>query len=128
MKRPSPRELYRKLKLARAAASEKRIAFVEPDVILSDLLDLGFLVEELPERLPEILTEIRPGDYQGQRPPAKSYERSILNCELFAFRWSSIFFGCQMYLKFAIKGDYLWIVSLHKHREPEGGEANELPE
>jgi len=37
MKRPSHRELNGKLKQAQKAASEKRIAFVEPDVILSDL-------------------------------------------------------------------------------------------
>jgi hypothetical protein len=121
MKRPSPRELHRKLKQARASASVNRIAFVESDVILSDLLGLDFLVDELAERLPEILSEIHPGDYQGQRPPAKSYERSILDAELFAFKWSSKVFGCMMYLKFAIKGDYLRIISLHKHRDPERG-------
>ena len=102
-----------RLNQARKAASKKRIAFVESGVILSDLLDLNFLVEELSDRLPEILSEIRPGNYQGRRPPAKSYKRSILDCELFAFRWSSKVFGCQMYLKFAIAGDTLWIVSLH---------------
>ena len=116
MKRPSHRELDGKLKQARKAASKKRIAFVEPSVILSDLLDLNFLVKDLAGRLPEILSEIYPRDYQGQRPPAKSYERSILNSELFAFRWSSKVFGCKMYLKFAIKGDMFWIVSLHRHR------------
>jgi len=121
MKRPSHRELLGKLRTAKEAASEKRIRFVEPDSILSDLLALDFLVEDLTERLPEILSEIQPGDYQGQRPPARSYERSILDCELFAFRWSSKVFGCLMYLKFAIQRDYLWIVSLHEHRQPEEG-------
>ena len=84
--------------------------------------------EELAERLPEILSEIRPKAYQGHRPPAKSYERSILDAELFAFRWSSKVFGCQMYLKFAIEGGYLWIVSLHRHRAPDKGGMDELPE
>ena len=121
MKRPSHREINGKLKQAREAASEKQIAFVGPGVILSDLLELNFLVAEVSDRLPEILSEIRPGDYQERRPPAKSYERSILDCELFAFRWSSKVFGCQMYLKFAIKGGYLWIVSLHRHRTSEKG-------
>ena len=116
MKRPSHRELDGKLKKAWKAASKNRIAFVEPTVIYSDLLDLNFLVEDLPQKLPVILMEIRPKDYQGQRPPARSYERSILESELFAFRWSSKVFGCQMYLKFALKKDMLWIVSLHKHR------------
>ena len=116
MKRPSHREINGKLKQAREAASEKQIAFVEPSVIYSDLLDLNFLVTEMTARLPDILSEIRPGDYQGERPPAKSYKRSILDCELFAFRWPSKIFGCRMYLKFAIKGGCLWIVSFHRHR------------
>ncbi|MBW1698741.1 MAG: hypothetical protein JRK26_18310 [Deltaproteobacteria bacterium] len=73
MKRPSSRELYKKLKQARASAAEKQIALIAPDVILSDLLELDFLIEDLAERLPEILSEILPGDYQGQRPQAKSY-------------------------------------------------------
>ena len=127
MKRPFHRELHGKLRTAKEAASEQRIRFVEPDPILSDMLELDFSVEDLTERLPEILSEIQPGDYHGQRPPAKSYERSILDSEMFAFRWSSKVFGCLMYLKFAIKGDYLWIVSLHEHRQPEEGGQNELP-
>ena len=125
MKRPSHREIHGKLKKAREAASEERIALVEPESILSDLLDLDFLIEDLPCSLPRILSEIHPENYQGQRPPAKSYKRSILDAELFAFRWSSKVFGCMMYLKFALKGERLWIVSLHKHRQREGG-AHEL--
>ena len=128
MKRPSHRELDGKLKQAREAASKKRIAFVEPSVILSDLLDLNFLVEELSDRLPEILSEIGPRNYQGRRPPEKSYERSILDYELFAFRWLSKVFGCRMYLKFAIKEDALWIVSLHRHRAIKKGGSDELSE
>lgn len=116
MKRPSHREINGKLKQAREAASEKQIAFVEPSIILSDLLELNCLVEDVSDKLSDILSEIRPRDYQGSRPPAKSYERSILDCELFAFRWSSKIFGCRMYLKFAIKGGCIWIVSLHRHR------------
>jgi hypothetical protein len=127
MKRPSHRELHGKLRAAKEAASEQRIRFVEPDSILSDMLELDFLVEDLTKRLLEILSEIHPGNYQGQRPPARSYQRSILDSELFAFRWSSKVFGCLMYLKFVIKGDYLWLVSLHEHRQPEEEGQNELP-
>jgi hypothetical protein len=116
MKRPSHSELLGKLKKALEAASKKQIALVDPDVILSDLLEINFLVSDLSRKLPEILSEIRPEDYQGQRPPAKSYKPAIVDSELFAFRWFSKFFGCMMYIKFAIKADRLWIVSLHKHR------------
>lgn len=121
MKRPSHSELLGKIKKALVAATEQQIAFIDPDVILSDLLEIDFLVSDLPRNLPKILSEIRPEDYQGQRPPAKSYKRPILDSELFAFRWSSKLFGYTMYIKFAIKADRLWIVSLHKHRGPGGG-------
>jgi hypothetical protein len=128
MKRPSHREINGKLKQAQEVASGKRISFVEPGVILPDLLDLNFLVTEVSDRLPAILSEIQPKDYQGKRPPDKSYERPILDCDLFAFRWSSKVFGCRMYLKYAIKGGYLWIVSLHRHRASEKGGQDELSE
>lgn len=125
MKRPSHSELAGKLKKAFQAATKKQVAFVEPDVILSDLLELDCLISDLPRKLPKILSEIRPEDYQGQRPPVKSYERSILDCDLFAFRWFSKSFRCEMYFKFAIKGDRLWVVSLHKNRAVGGKGGND---
>jgi hypothetical protein len=116
MMRPSHRELDRKLKQGREAAAAKRIRLVEPDIILADLLDLDYLVEELVEVLPAIFQEIKPIHYQGQRPPQRSYEQGILGSELFAFRWESPNFGCEMYFKFAVKEGLLWIVSLHRDR------------
>jgi hypothetical protein len=114
--RPSYRELDRKLKQGNEAASAKRIMLLEPDVVLGDLLDLDYLVEDLTKDLPTILREIRPGDYRGQKPPKKSYEEAILGSELFAFSWASELFGRRMYLKFTVKGKEIWIVSLHKDR------------
>ena len=115
-KRPSYRELHLKLKQAREAAAAKRIRLLEPDSILADLLDLDYLVPNLANDLPAVFQEIGPGDYRGQSPPKKSYEKGILGSELFAFRWVSNVFGCRMYLKFAVKGQDLWIVSLHRDR------------
>jgi hypothetical protein len=89
---------------------------LEPDIILADMLDLDCLLEDLAKDLPALLEEIRPGDYRGQTPPKKSYEKAIFGSELFAFRWVSIIFGCPMYLKFAVKGENLWIVSLHRDK------------
>jgi hypothetical protein len=114
--RPSYRELNGKLKEAREAATAKRVRFVEPDAIYADLLELDFLVGALEDAVPRILLEISPKGYRGRRPPQRSYEKPILASELYAFGWDSRFFGCQMYLKFAIKGGYLWIVSLHRDR------------
>ena len=115
--RPSYRELNGKLEEARKAASAKRVRFVEPDAIYADLLELDFLIDALEETLPKILLEISPKEYRGQRPPQRSYEKPILDCELYAFGWDSRVFGCPIYLKFSIKGGYLWIVSLHKDRK-----------
>lgn len=114
--RPSYRELDRKLKQGREAAAAGRIRLLEPDSILADLLDLDYLVANLPKDLPVVFREIGPGDYKGQRPPKKSYEQAILGSELFAFRWTSKVFGCRMYFKFTVKGENLWIVSLHRDR------------
>jgi hypothetical protein len=114
--RPSYRELDRKLKQGREAAAVGRIRFLEPDSILADLLDTEYLVADLAKDLPAIFKEIKPGDYRGQSPPKKSYEKAIDGSELFAFRWVSKIFGCRMYLKFIVKGQDLWIVSLHRDR------------
>jgi hypothetical protein len=116
LKRPSYRELHLKLKQGREAAEAKRVRLLESDSILADLLDLDYLVAHLAEDLPAVFQEIKPGDYRGQSPPKKSYEKAILGFELFAFRWVSKVFGCRMYLKFAVKGQDLWIVSLHRDR------------
>jgi len=114
--RPSHRELDRKLKQGRDAAAAGRIRLLEPDSILADLLDLDYLVGDLAKDLLVVFQEIGPGDYKGQSPPKKSYEKAIFRCELFAFKWASKVFGCWMYLKFTVKGENLWIVSLHRDR------------
>ena len=114
--RTSHRELYRKLKQGREAAEAKRINLLESDIIVADLLELNYLVADLAKDLPAVFREIRPIDYRGQRPPNKSYEKGILGCDLFAFRWLSRVFGCRMYFKFTLKGEDLWIVSLHRDR------------
>ena len=50
--------------------------------------------------------------YAGTRPPQKSYKNPILKCELYAFSWESRHFGCRVYLKFALKGEAFWLISL----------------
>jgi hypothetical protein len=120
MKRPSVHELGNKLKEALAAASMQRILLVEPVAIVTDLLDLDFLVQELPAALVEILPEIGPKHYAGGRPPARSYENVIAGCDLFAFKWLSQKFGCHMYFKFTLKDGVLYIVSLHQDRAKRG--------
>ncbi len=113
--RPSYRELDRKLIEGREAAA-RQIRLLEPDSILANLLELDYLVGDLAKDLPAIFREIKPTHYQGGRPPQRSYEQGILGSELFAFRWASRVFGCEMYFKFAVREGVLWIVSLHRDR------------
>jgi hypothetical protein len=120
MKRPTHRELNRRLIEALDAVRKGRVAFVEEEPIQADLLDLDFLIEDLMGSLPSILNEIEPRHYRGASPPARSYESSIRGVELFAFGWASRTLGCEMYLKFALKGGVLWISSFHKDRPAKG--------
>jgi hypothetical protein len=117
MIRPSYRELNKKLKEGKAAKVSGRVYFVEPRVLYADLLELDLTVGDFQALLGRIFEEIRPSDYDGRRPPDRSYEKSVLNCELFAFSWDSGLFGCRMYLKFVLKREELWIISFHKSKK-----------
>ena len=117
MKRPSHKELYAKIRQAIQAVSEKKVTLLNSDVIASDALELGYLIgDELLEILSELLNSIQPEHYAGTRPPQKSYEEEIQDLELFAFSLFMDRFNCEIYLKFALYDDELWIVSLHKSR------------
>ena len=117
MKRPSFPELNRKIRQARETALKNCISIVNPASIAADALELGFSVRDISNILFDILKEIKPHDYAGQYPPQHSYENSILESELFAFKWDSTRLGCKSYLKFALKENRLWLVSLHKDRK-----------
>jgi hypothetical protein len=65
----------------------------------------------------ELLDEIFPKDYAGGRPPQTSYEKPIEDQELFAFCWNSKKLGKIMYLKFALKENRYYYVSLHRSKE-----------
>ena len=67
------------------------------------------------------LNEITPERYCGGRPPDKADEKSVRGREMWEFRWVSVFFGREMYLKFCVgKGDEanrrLYMLSLHPDR------------
>ena len=120
MKRPSHREIIGKLSGAKAAVLDGAVRLVNGKAMREDLLDMGFLMEDLPELLLPILDELNPGYYRGTRPPQKSYEETIRGCELYAFSWLSATLGCAVYFKFALQEESLWIVSFHRDRKPEG--------
>lgn len=116
MKRPTHKELDSKIKQALVAVRLGRVVFVEPEPIVIDAFELGYEVENLQSILSEILQTIQPEDYAGTSPPQKSYEVEIRGAELFAFRFFCSRFGCEVYVKFALKDEDLMLVSLHKHR------------
>lgn len=120
MNRPSKKELYNKIRDARAAAAAGRIEIVEAIAIAGDALDLDYDLEtELVAVLGQLLEMITPEHYKGSRPPQKSYEAKIEGLELFAFVVDAPRFDCRVYLKFALAQETLWLVSLHKNRPQE---------
>lgn len=118
MQRPSHKELFKKIREAREAVGDGRITILTQNVIACDALELGYLIEEdLVSVLSGLLDEISPENYVGKRPPDKSYEEEIKDLDLFAFKVESSCFRCRVYLKFALTGGDLWLVSLHQDRE-----------
>ncbi|MDY6839365.1 MAG: hypothetical protein SWH78_15475 [Thermodesulfobacteriota bacterium] len=118
MKRPSHKELSKKIREAKQAVGTGRIAILNQSVIACDALKLGYLIEEdLVSVLSSLLDEISPENYVGKRPPEKSYEEEIKDLYLYAFKIKSSWFRCRVYLKFTLTGGNLWLVSLHQDRE-----------
>ena len=118
--RPGINELQHKLTQARKAFSDGKYFFgPNVDKLVDDFagLNIGHSMEIWP-LLKELLDEIRPEHYAGPHPPMKSNEAN-LNCELFVFVWDSKKLKKNMYLKFAIKDDCFYYVSLHKSQKPE---------
>jgi hypothetical protein len=127
VRRPTHREIMGKLASARDAVSRSQIGFVNVKATREDLLELNILVEDLPELLPRILDELRAEFYRGGYPPRESYASDIRGCELYAFAWGSKIIGCDMYFKFVLKREWLWVVSLHEDRKAKGSGSDELP-
>jgi len=118
MKRPSHKELSKRIREAKEAVGKGRIAILNQSVIACDALELGYLIEEdLVSVLSGFLDEISPENYVGKRPPEKSYEEELKDLDLYAFRVESSCFRCRVYLKFTLTGGDLWLVSLHQDRE-----------
>jgi hypothetical protein len=84
--RPTHKELTHKIKQAIRAVSQGRIRILEPEVIASDALQLGYQVSEVSDLLVDALSRLSAKDYIGYRPPEKSYEEKIKSAELFAFK------------------------------------------
>ncbi|MBS3904136.1 MAG: hypothetical protein KGZ39_02285 [Simkania sp.] len=115
--RPSKREIDKKLTEAKTALSEKRLRFARPDKAVGELVDLEINdTAEVADLILKLLDEIEISHYAGGHPPEPSYEPNIADCELWAFSWESKERKVKMYLKFALKNDYFYYVSLHKSK------------
>ncbi len=117
--RPSDRELDLKLKAAKTALRAYPGLFAN---INKAVRELNALDVESPNQvwklIVELLEELAPKDYAGTRPPQKSYEKTVEGKELFAFCWDSKKLGQKMYIKFALKDDKYYYLSLHRSKEP----------
>jgi hypothetical protein len=116
MNRPSHKELTGKIRQAKEAAANGAILSLEPLSLACDAIELGYLVEDLGRVVIELLNEVDPECYVGERPPLKAYKTKIKGLELYEFKWPSRRFGCLTYFKFAVSQDKLWVVSLHVDR------------
>ena len=114
--RPSVPELDKKIKTAIALIENGAVLVVNPAANADDAIHLGYSINKLQDVLMEILAEVKPEYYIGRRPPEKAYASQIQGSDLFIFRWSCKRFGCQLYLKFCIRGDIFYLVSLHENR------------
>ena len=117
MDRPSHKVLFGKLRSARQAVKTGQFAMLNQLALATDAIELDYSIEtETNLVLSELLEETAPTDYVGSRPPQRSYEQDIQGLELFAFSVESKRFKCRVYLKFAMVGEMLWLVSLHQDR------------
>jgi len=74
MRRPSYKELEKKIREARRAVREGRVFILEQEAVAADAIDLGYLVEtELIEVLRGILDETSPGHYAQVRGPRRGH-------------------------------------------------------
>ena len=117
MKRPSIRELDKKIKAAKEAIAQGRRDFVNINKVIGELYKLEILdSSEVWRLIPILLREIKPEDYSGGKPPYRSYEKRIKDLELFAFTWYSEHLQRKMYIKFALDNDTYVYVSLHEDK------------
>jgi hypothetical protein len=108
--RPSPKELWKKLKEAKSLVKNGKWFPVSPaklqanwDGIEEDFNIDTTLAEDQIKILLTSLEEIKADDYCGFHPPEPSYEGdpNVKGQEMWAFCWDSPFFGnTRMYFKF----------------------------
>ena len=86
MQRPSKKELFGKLRNAKAAVNQGNIFLIDQDVIAEDAIELGYDIgDELRQVLAELLEEINVYHYAGARPPQKVLQAGYRGPRAFPF-------------------------------------------
>jgi len=117
MNRPTSRELFNKLNLAKEHILNDRWKPVNIPVFRADCRELAlFISSERQNALEKVLEEFKPEDYIGTHPPKRAYAEEVRNMELFEFCGWSESLQRDIYLKFAINQHELFIVSFHRKR------------
>ncbi len=96
---------------------KEHVFLIDQEAIAADAIELGYDIgSELLEVVTELVEAASVEEYAGSRPPQRSYKDDIHGLDLFPFVLESRRLECRVYIKLAIAGGALWIVSLHKDR------------
>jgi hypothetical protein len=116
--RPSHKELSARIADARDAFKKKRVVAVNAGKFATQLVELGISGQaELLGIVSELLGQIAPSAYAGQRPPARCTEQGFETREMWAFVVESRILGMRVYFKFVVENGLLGLVSLHETTE-----------
>ncbi len=118
-RRPGHKELAGKINAAQERLEDGNWDMgLEYELFMKDCEELGLYTdEEQTAALKHVMKEVRPEHYRGPQPPRKGSRGKVLDRELFEFVFTSKFLNKEIYLKFAVYGDQLFIVSFHKTRK-----------
>ena len=117
--RPSDREIDKRLKEARNALQKGCVLFANDAKAVGELINLEIDDSaEVWDLITILLDEVTLTDYAGGHPPLPCSEQTTLGCQLWAFAWNSNHLKKNMYLKFVLKNDHFYYVSLHESRFP----------
>ncbi len=120
MKRPSHKELSGKIRSATTAVAEKKVRYTDAFTLAFDAMELNYdFKQDFLLILNDLLSVVTSSDYKGTSPPQRSYEKVIRGLDLFPFVVRGSILDEVVYLKFSMKKDYCYIVSLHKDRPGE---------
>ncbi len=115
--RPSYHELGKRLNEAKGVLKKQFGLFANLSKASGELTALGIGdSNEVWLLIKDLLEEITPEDYVGTKPPQRCYEKSAEGLELFAFSWWSPKLIKNMYIKFVLKNERYYYISLHQSR------------